>query len=290
MSYTEKIKTELSEYKEQKYPHLANGEYTYKGKTDYYHHILPKICGELNLIETFRNDFLESDLSKIKFHQYFHHLNSSQAMCINFFFPLFIKQKLDIILKKFKLDNEVVNYVSVKFEKESNIDDKKQIREKIPELKQNQTIPTSFDFYFETQSGIKFYFEIKYTENEFGCAKKDKNSKDYENKYKLKYERIYEEAAKGKIISNDETSFLSQYQIMRNLIHVDDNSYVVFVIPEKNERVYSQATTANKFVVEGYEKHVKVLTWDSLYKLIDNQNFDCNLKKHFDEFKQKYKL
>jgi len=42
------------------------------------------------------------------------------------------------------------------------------------------------------------HFEIKYTESEFGSAGK-KDTNEYLDKYKLKYERIYEEAANGKI-------------------------------------------------------------------------------------------
>ncbi|KAA6313342.1 hypothetical protein EZS27_035872, partial [termite gut metagenome] len=87
------IKDHLSTYKSGTYKDIKDGQYNYKGNIYYYPHIFPRICGNLNLLETYRDDFLKSDLSKINFHRYFHHLNSSQAMCINFFYPLIKEEK-----------------------------------------------------------------------------------------------------------------------------------------------------------------------------------------------------
>ena len=280
-NYAECIKKYLSVYKTEQFPTLQGGSWRGKGG---YKHILPGICGELNLLENYRDVFLNNDLSNIKYHQYFHHLNSSQAMCINFFFPLIITEKLDILLGELGLTEDIL-YDTAKFEKESNIDDKNAIKEKIPELQQKDTIPTSFDFYFETTKK-KLYFEIKYTEKEFGSAKKDLD------KYKLKYEKIYQEAANGKIQSNTEKIFLDNYQIMRNLIHVDNDSYIIFVVPEDNKSVYDQATEAKNSVMDKYQDKVKTITWDRLYEIIEEHEhgFCKTLKKHFEEFKKKYRI
>ena len=208
MSYQEKIREHLSNYKEKILADIPSGKWQEKGELRL--HILHKDYKAKNLIGDYGRVFFEKKiLDKKKIHQYFHHLNSSQAMCINFFYPLIAENKLDIILKTLGLDNEEVKIVE--FEKESNIDDEKMIREKIPELKQKDTIPTSFDFYFETKSK-KLHFEIKYTEGEFGTAKKDKNTKKYLDKYKKKYDRIYSKAANGKIKPefNNEKFFFRQ--------------------------------------------------------------------------------
>lgn len=284
MSYAKKIQKHLSKYKDKAFPSLKPGWY----RGNEYGHIFPTICGELNLLESYRESFLKSDLSSIKFHRYFHHLNSSQAMCINFFYPLIEEKKLDMILQKLglELDDEEVKYDSVVFEKESTIDDKEAIAKNTPILKQQGAIPTSFDFYFETVSGKKLYFEIKYTESEFD--KKREGCNGYEEKYKPKYDKIYKEAANGKITSerNNERDFLGSYQIMRNLIHVDDDSYVVFVIPKENTKVYDEAKDAKGYVQDKYKNNVKVLTWDELYQI----EFDGNLKEYYQEFRDKYKL
>ncbi|KAA6317461.1 hypothetical protein EZS27_032390, partial [termite gut metagenome] len=145
--------------------------------------------------------------------------------------------------------------------------------------------PTSFDFYFKTKSGKEFYFEIKYTENEFGTTKKDAARI-------TKYNDIFKKVAENKIKpdSNNCTDFLANYQIMRNLIHVSGDSYVVFIIPKNNTKVKDQADKAKDVVIETYKDNVKVLYWDCLYKFIDEQKWEDNLKIHFEEFKKKYKL
>ena len=263
MNYAKKIKNHLSDYKKEKFPTVKDGYW----RGIKYEHIFPSICGELNLLEPYRKVFLENDLSDIRFHQGFHHLNSSQAMCINFFFPLVADKKLEKVLQKLELDEEV-KYETVEFERESDID-------------RSERRATNFDFYFETKSKKKFYFEIKYTENCFSKAVSDREHRE-------KYERIYKDAADKKIKPeyNTELEFLNNYQIMRNLIHISEDSYVVFVIPEGNKSVYKQAKNAKKFVVENYESQVKVLSWNELYDIA----FENRLKEYYKEFKEKYKL
>ena len=284
MSYADKIKSEFKNYAKQK--GIPIGKWQNKGRNR--PHILCEDYKHKNLIGNYGEKFWQEEKDKIKLHRYFHHLNSSQAMCINFFYPLIQKKKLDVILQKLGLDSEEVSYDSVGFEKESEKDDKKAISKNIPELKQKQVIPTSFDFYLETKSGKKLYFEIKYTESEFGGAQKEKDSKEYEQKYKLKYERIYKKAANGKIAStfNNKDFFLDNYQIMRNLIHVSNDSFVVFVIPKGNVKVYEKAKKAKDYVDEKYKKNVMVLTWNELSKI----DFEEDLKEYYQEFWDKYKL
>ena len=96
-------------------------------------------------------------------------------MCINFFYPLFYEKILHVIPEFFELREEKINYDMVKFEKDSEI-----------EKAYGMKMRTNFDFYFETESGKRFFFEIKYTENSFGKAgnKPDRQSKNYNNIYK----------------------------------------------------------------------------------------------------------
>lgn len=49
-------------------------------------HILPKEKYKLNLLDDVREAFFDSEQGEVPLHRYFHHLNSSQAMCINLFF------------------------------------------------------------------------------------------------------------------------------------------------------------------------------------------------------------
>ena len=81
--YSEKIKNHLSEVKFRK---LTNSSGQWRGKN--YTHILPKDQYKLNILEEIREDFwIYFTKNDITLHTNFHHLNSSQAMCFNLFFP-----------------------------------------------------------------------------------------------------------------------------------------------------------------------------------------------------------
>ncbi|GAI49533.1 unnamed protein product, partial [marine sediment metagenome] len=74
--------------------------------------------------------------SKISFHKYFHHLNSSQALCINLFFPLIVEEKLDVILELLEIPKNTITNAC--FEKESDI-----------EIVAGTDRKTNFDFYLQ---------------------------------------------------------------------------------------------------------------------------------------------
>jgi hypothetical protein len=85
-------------------------------------------------------------------------------------------------------------------------------------------------------------------------------------------------------------AFLKNYQIMKSLTLVDDNSYVIFIVPKNNENVYEQARQAENFVKDEYKDKIKTLLWENLYGIAEEQHFTGALKTHFEEFKGKYKL
>lgn len=218
MSYQKEIRSHFENNKEKFFPGIKNGNW--RNSENIYPHILPKEQEKLNLLELYRDDLwqnIEADNSCLKRHIYFHHLNSSQAMCLNFFYPLIKERELDVVLRCIGLDNETINYDKTCFEKKSKVE--KNYR------------ATSFDFYIETNSEKKIFFEIKYTEKKFGEAKED-------DVYINKFNTVY----KGKLSVLEEkyhqpTTFFKNYQIVRNLINIDDNSYVVFIYPGKNKKI-----------------------------------------------------
>jgi len=220
MSYQSDIKKHLSDYKRMVFAGFPNGFWIRsKPPKMLTYAFLPKDEDE-NLIKYYQNDFLKSHFNvTIKRHMYFHHMNSSQAMCINFFFPLFNELQLDLVLEFLGFHSDRVDYKTVAFEKESHIDKKANYR------------PTNFDFYFETESGKKFYFEIKYTEQEFGKAPADK---DHINKYRSIYSK---HLSLIDPMYQNQKEFLDNYQLMRNIIHVDKDSYVIFIYPRDNKRI-----------------------------------------------------
>jgi len=267
MNSYKKIINHLTDYKTKNFPDIPDG--TYRGKT--YGHILSKPYQLENFIRTYRNDILSSRLYSLdKLHIYFHHLNSSQAMCINFFFPLCQEHKLEVVTDFLGLQNEKVNYDTVCFEKEGKDGE-------------GGRRPTKFDFYFETLSKKKIFFEIKYTENEFGKAKNDADHID-------KYDNVYSKYLLP-INSNyrSREQFFDNYQILRNLIHIDKNSFVVFLYPSENKRINAGAEKAkSELLTASFKDNFFAVTWEKLFEAVFNSATETKLKSHLTEFKEKY--
>jgi len=174
VSFQDTVREYLGDYKVNVLKVAEDGIYKHcSGKEKTYKHILPAYKSEYNIIECYRKEFWNSNYGeqmKKNKHQLFNHLNSSQAMCINFFYPLIEEKALDIILNILGIPG-IVQYGidSVCFEKKSE-----------PEMNSSSKLyrVTNFDFYMKLSSETKLYFEIKYTETEFGRAKHDKEHID----------------------------------------------------------------------------------------------------------------
>jgi hypothetical protein len=83
MNYQAEMQQHLAKYRAQRLGIFEEG--MYKGQP--YPHILPWRFRFLNLLEAFQSEiqsYLQSN-RLIRLHQYFHHLNSSQAFAFNFF-------------------------------------------------------------------------------------------------------------------------------------------------------------------------------------------------------------
>jgi len=266
MSFQERTKIRLTKYKSDNFPELENGQW--KKNKKYYSHILPENNKFDNLLPIYRTEFRDYiENHAIKLHSDFHHLNSSQAMCFNFFFPLYHERKLEVLTDFLELKNEIVNYDSVRFEK-NGLESKFGRR------------PTSFDFYFETTTCKKLHFEIKYTEGGFGIANINLD----------KFDNVYSKFLKP-INSTFHSSqqFFANYQILRNLVHIDDNSYVAFVYPKDNKDVCKGAAKVKSdFLIPSFHSHYFSATWENLFDIVSNSIVDNKLKTHFVDFKDKY--
>lgn len=267
-NFKQTIFNNLSKYKDQSLGITEKGLWRGKG----YDYILPKDKAAYNIFEKYRNDFFNSNFKDIKLHMYFNHLNSSQAMCINFFYPLIESKKLHLVLKYIGHEGERVDYNTVEFEKKSKIDGVSNRR------------PTNFDFYFKTASGIKFYFEIKYTEGAFGRAPSDA---EHYNKFEKVYKKYLLKVVKPKYSEAQE--FFKYYQIIRNLIHIDCKSYVIFLYPEENKIISKAAEFAKNSILKSeISSHLINLTWEELVEyFLELPNVD---KDFINEMKSKYML
>ena len=134
----------------------------------------------------------------------------------------------------------------------------------------------------------KIYFEIKYTENEFGSAKKDE---EHLKKYNVLYEPILKTSLYIQESFKNSDKFLEHYQIMRNLTHIGDKQSVVFLYPRENKKVDSQANFAKDSILteKGREKF-RILYLDEIYTNIRKNIIEQKLIQHYDEFEKKYLL
>lgn len=272
MSYQDIIKKHFEKYKTEQFANVKNGYWKNAEKG----HVFPKDEENFNLLQLYRDtlsNYLISNQRILKKHIYFHHLNSSQVMCLNFFFPFQEEKKLDLILNVIGFKNEEVVYDNCCFEKPSEIETNSTKKYR----------PTYFDYYIETKSGKKIFFEIKYTEQSFAKAKSD-------DIHTTKYAEVYENKLSSiKEGYCNEKSFLENYQIMRNVICISNNSYVVFLYPNGNKKIKSQAEIAKQEIIKDeFKDNLITITWESLISLINTNTISSNLQTQLKDFKEKY--
>lgn len=273
MAFKDSILDGLIDYKIKKIKIKEPGIFRYGGKDIEKDHILPRKYQHYNILEKYREYFYTSDFQFISLHKYFHHLNSSQAMCINLFLPFIFEKGLwEYLLNYLNLPAEKIS--NVQFEKESDI-----------EHVEHGGRKTNFDFFIETEKNNKFYFEIKYTEDGFASTKRDENHiKKFKNTYSsLLADNIY--------INKDYKSmdsFLANYQIMRNLVHISKKRYVIFIIPKQNKKVYNQAREVEQKILSANgEKYFKILAIEDFLSYLLSLN-NSLINEYFREFTKKY--
>jgi len=271
MNFQKTIKEKLAHYKKDVLNVDENGINGNDGYKKPYAHILPVKFNALNIIEYYRDDFFSSKYAGIDYHDCFHHLNSSQAMCINLFYPLIHEQLLNLLLEILEIPGKPVR--TAEFEKLSPVE-------------QTTGRKTNFDFYIELTDGTRIFFEVKYTEQKFGDA-------DHDHRHIAKFEKTYLPLLRNNPFIREEYKtmdlFLENYQIMRNLVHIGKTDYVVFLYPEANMEIHKQALlAAEKIVTERGKEHLKLLAMEVTLEHIVNCLKTNRLMCHFNEFEQKY--
>jgi hypothetical protein len=271
LGFKENVMNSLDVYRREELGISEAGVFRYKGRDLIKEHILPVNFKAHNIIENYRKSFYASSSSKIDFHRFYHHLNSSQALCINLFFPLMVENKLSLILDQLNIPKQAITEAT--FEKESDIES-------------GSGRKTNFDFYLRLEDNTRVYFEIKYTESEFGKAKKD-------DEHRLKFTGTYLPLVKNndyiKPAYKSVDSFLDSYQIMRNLCHIDEKSFVVFVYPKANKKIHSQAESVpDNILTELGQNKFRALVLETAIDELLRQVETEKLEDHYQEFKDKY--
>lgn len=205
-------------------------------------------------------------------HQYAHHLNSSQALCMMFF--------SNLIDETHRVNKGMVGFVREMLS--INISTNARYHFEYTEKRKpyifnvsgkDEYEGTSFDFYIVDED-IEIYFEIKLTENGFGKAEDDSrhNEKIYQYKKLLPSYLIQE--------PTDE-QFRNHYQIFRNIIRTGENKYVIFITDKNNPSTEKEKMDFQKSF--GQSDNVKFITWQDI-KRVANCFYPCKLPYQFDIF------
>jgi hypothetical protein len=270
MSFRDAACEYLSKYKVDQLGVEEKGIFPFRGKNISMAHILPVRHHQLNILEEYRSRFFSSDYGRIKLHRFFHHLNSSQAMCINLFYPLVAEGKLDPVTKFLGIPSAVD--LTPCFEKESEVEDA--VRR------------TSFDFYIRYSETQELFFEVKYTEEGFGKARSDE---EHKRKFKDTYRSLVEGSAYLTDICRDEQFFLNHYQVLRNLVHISETRQVVFLFPAANSGVAKEADDAyEKFLTDAGRTKVKIVRLENLIAFIESECPSDSLATYYSKFREKY--
>ena len=235
-----------------------------------YPHVLPECARDLNILEEFRSDFCKwYEESKVKFHPGFHHLNSSQAACMNLFFPPAKLKKNRILFSLLGVNDESVNEWAF---------------EKIKDTSEG----TNFDFYVRCKSEKQIYVEFKYTENGFGAVtRNDRRLK--------KLKSCYRPALKEKVKSEylGEFCFFAHYQVLRNLVYFCParGDRVVFMYPKNNARLGFLPKMLDDMITDKEIRNLVSVRYledavEDALKAVDKK--DDRLCRHFQQYREKY--
>lgn len=299
MSY-ERFKSDklynLSKYAKDALRVKEDGIYKYRGKEYNKDYILPKDSEELNLIKPFNTKLALLGLKKkYNLHNYYYHLNSSQIMAFNYFLPYrdneFFSVGLDKLSMIFnKLINREASIIKMELEKESELEGSY--------LKDNEDKKlggdTTFDAFFKCDDNTDISIEIKYTE--YGFGKSQSSSIRHQRKFIQCYERCIIENAIEKYIDKKYLTadfFLSNYQLMRNLIHLyKENQIIIFLYPRGNTKVDKEAKLIKDIIIDPHVlNRVKTIYWEDLMdETIKIFKKDDALLSYYLEFKNKYDL
>lgn len=268
-----------------------------------YDHILPIEQKEKNIIQAFRDSFWTYyNGTDIKLHQYFHHLNSSQALCFNFFFPLFHYDKrfLTYVLYRILEVEPTYRTSTVNLDKlfltKNDIDSDTFATQLDEEFIINNAFlscefekildtaeATNFDFYINQLNGHRVLFEIKYTETYFSKTVADQR---HIKKYKAIYRPKLEKLLQPEFLTQE--FVFKNYQVVRNLSYIDDFTTVVFLFPEANQALSGTEGLIRKILLPDFVQHTRVIHIENLTRQILQSDYLKQLHPIFDTFKQIY--
>lgn len=272
--YHSRLTAHFRAYRTRRLPGLPDGILHHGGVPLEYVHILPRERFELNILPVIRVRFwrwFEAQSGNVRLHHFFHHLNSAQALCFNLFFPFLADDGRTV-------DSRLLHALGIgaqtafsgKFEtvldKDENAD---------------------FDFYLEAESGRKIFFDLKFSETQFGSCEDDERQGE-----KLE---LFRPHLHGHVDPQwfDEKTFFDNYHILRNISHLGchADSRLFFVFPRTNENLVKSEETIAKIAAQAFGSRVNILYLEVLLdRILTLIKDDAALLEHFEEFGEKYVL
>ncbi len=270
MAFRDQACAHLSDYRKNFLGIEEEGIFLHRGTPHRKGHVLPGGLERQNLLPPYGELFFASEHGATKLHRYFHHLNSSQGLCINLFFPLLKEGALPLLIRSLGSDMKLP--VQGIFESTSRLE-KAERR-------------TSFDFHLRNQEARDLFVEVKYTEDGFGGATIDEAHLD---KFRDTYSPLLENSAYLAEDCNDPAFFLKHYQVLRNLVHISPQSEVVFLFPRANGKVAEQAAHAREVLLtdSGRERMRIVFLEDLVAELVAACR-GTRLGGYYESFRSKY--
>ena len=235
-----------------------------------YPHILPEDQKELNILETIASPFWKSfDKSGIELHSDFHHLNSSQAMCFNLFFPFMEKSETlaNILLNEAGLSGRVRKVKAAKFEH-------------IVDSEEN----TNFDFFMHLEPEQQLFFECKFTEAAFGKAESDARHMKKRNDVYVKKGYLAGKVPDEIINGSD---FFANYQLLRNLSYLrETHQDLLFVIyPRAHAGLDPQWEKFTNLLLPKMRSRVRRIYLEDLVCAFEKS---ADESEHWRQFREKY--
>ena len=268
-SFKEDLLKHLGKYRRDALGINTPGEFVYRGKTKYYEHILPKDDVWLNIPEQTHKQVREyKERKKITLHQYFHHLNSSQAFALALFVPFFEDgaDSASALLSALGQSGKLVDWEA----------------EAVPCPKEG----TNLDARWLTNDGIETFCEVKLTEDEFGKAEDDA-------RHEAKLREIYEPRLSPYIDARllGKNAFFASYQILRNLWHAagTTSGRVLFLYPKQHEMLTRQLSQVLEHVKPTLRDRIDIAhIEDVLAHLVNDARCPQPLRNHAAELAKKY--
>jgi hypothetical protein len=221
IDYRARLLVHLIDYKRSVLNIREPGVFRYRGCDVPKEHILPIHRKWENLLEPARSlaQAYVASHRQTKLHRYFHHLNSSQALAFNLFFPYFGGETSGsaALLRALGQGSSLGAWT--------------------PEAVPDPIEGTNLDAQWRLADGTMVMCEVKLSEADFGKAEQDAE-------HVAKLRDIYRPVLAGHVALQflETPAFFAHYQILRNVWHMlrVPSAVLVFLLPRANQGLWDE--------------------------------------------------